>query len=846
MLPAVGIAGGLLLIAFTLTLRAASPAAGDLMLLVAGANASNTTGSVVEINAATAGQSAIQTIALPDTTNATDSFRMSGSATSTGYVARSNDGVLLSLTGHNSTNTSSNANTLNPRAVYTIDASGTVVKQTTYTGSSGNQTRGATTLNGTTWFIADQGGLYTNNSTSASPSGNFRAAKSFGGTVFIGQTSSTSTVIQVAAVSAASGGTVTGLPGLTNNASFMDFYLVQSGANGTAYDVLYILSDTSATAGTIAKYSLVSGSWTANGSYTTTFGGFGLAAAASGPGAALYVSTGTGATSANSVIKLTDTAGYNAAIGVTTANNVTLYTTGAGTIIKGLDFAPQSGAASGPRISQNPQSQTIASGQTATLTVVASGTAPLSYQWYQGPAGVTTTPVGTNSSSFTTPYTDNQASPLSLFQYAPNGTASATYISSLVLPQTGSGANLAVSGEYGSSSEGTLHLSGSGQYLSIAGYGINAAAFNANPALYGADPAKPAALAQSGSLTGAGYTPIPRVVALIDPYGNVNSSTALYNVFNTNNPRSVYTDDGMKLYISGQGTGNDLTGGVFYATLGSSSATAITGATANSNSPPPATIAQDAQDVQIFGGQLYAAIDSKEGTGSNRDYIGTLGSAGAPPTATVGAPVRLSGFGNNGGTGKLTITAATTNGINSSGQEINLSPVSYFFANPTTLYVADSGQPKNDSVLNDSNGVALGNGGLQKWVLNSGTWTLQYTLGVQNGLPLVSNTSLAGATGLYGLTGKVVGGDVLLYVTNYSKNDLDPTFLYGFTDVLAATTNPGTSFRQLAAAPADSNFKGVAFAPAAPSGSVTITSSPSGMAFTSAGAGCAPATTPRR
>jgi hypothetical protein len=56
-----------------------------------------------------------------------------------------------------------------------------------------------------------------------------------------------------------------------------------------------------------------------------------------------------------------------------------------------------------PIISQNPQSQTITSGQTATLTVVASGAGPLNYQWYQGAASVTTTPVGTNSSSFTTP-----------------------------------------------------------------------------------------------------------------------------------------------------------------------------------------------------------------------------------------------------------------------------------------------------------------------------------------------------------------------------------------------------------------------------------------------------------
>ncbi|HEV7912585.1 MAG TPA: hypothetical protein VGP22_02360 [Albitalea sp.] len=34
---------------------------------------------------------------------------------------------------------------------------------------------------------------------------------------------------------------------------------------------------------------------------------------------------------------------------------------------------------------------------------MASGTAPLSYQWYEGVSGTTTTPIGTNSASFTTP-----------------------------------------------------------------------------------------------------------------------------------------------------------------------------------------------------------------------------------------------------------------------------------------------------------------------------------------------------------------------------------------------------------------------------------------------------------
>lgn len=56
-----------------------------------------------------------------------------------------------------------------------------------------------------------------------------------------------------------------------------------------------------------------------------------------------------------------------------------------------------------PVITVDPSDQTVVSGTTASLHVTVTGTAPLTYQWYQGPTGTTTTPVGTNSSSFTTP-----------------------------------------------------------------------------------------------------------------------------------------------------------------------------------------------------------------------------------------------------------------------------------------------------------------------------------------------------------------------------------------------------------------------------------------------------------
>jgi uncharacterized protein (TIGR03437 family) len=56
-----------------------------------------------------------------------------------------------------------------------------------------------------------------------------------------------------------------------------------------------------------------------------------------------------------------------------------------------------------PYISAQPSNQTISAGQQATLSVTAAGTTPLTYQWYQGARGDTSKPVGTNSSTFTTP-----------------------------------------------------------------------------------------------------------------------------------------------------------------------------------------------------------------------------------------------------------------------------------------------------------------------------------------------------------------------------------------------------------------------------------------------------------
>ena len=401
-----------------------------------------------------------------------------------------------------------------------------------------------------------------------------------------------------------------------------------------------------------------------------------------------------------------------------------------------------------------------------------------------------TPPVGGTGSGGT--YGDDQASPWTLFQYTPNGASSVTYVNSLQLPQNISGANYPLSNDYGSQSEGTIQLSGNGLFLTIMGYGLNAATFNTNYLDYcpGSTNASNAcvpendnpALAQTGSLLGqtySGNTAVPRVAALIDANGNVNSSTALYNIYNQNDARSAYSPDGVNIYVSGQGcktwdTADNLCDlasnlfdnamGVYLTTLGANNylgtnnPTAITGP---DNGPTgctnlsTCTSSEDTRMVQIYNNTLYVSMDSKPGgSGYNRAYIGTLGD---PPATSVfnctgvGAgcgtgygpygPALMPGLGNTGGTGKYTLNTAgagnNSNGNNlNAGLKVNLSPQNFFFASPTVLYVADTGFSKNtsngpDTVCTNDGGkssATVGDGGLQKWILNP-TVTVALTKG---------------------------------------------------------------------------------------------------------------------
>ncbi|MDD4913466.1 MAG: VPLPA-CTERM sorting domain-containing protein [Methylococcales bacterium] len=428
------------------------------------------------------------------------------------------------------------------------------------------------------------------------------------------------------------------------------------------------------------------------------------------------------------------------------------------------------------------------------------------------------------------------ASAITLNQFAlsANGTV-ATAAGSLTLPQTASGNNAAISGEYGSASEGLLQQSVNGGYLTMMGYGVNADTFNAYTDVT-TSPYGTLALGQTTSLTaadqsGTAYTTVSRVVALIGSDGSVDTSTALTGVFNTNNPRSVATVDGSSFYVSGQGVTGDTTQGVFYTTLGATTATAID----TSTNTRAVEIVNNGASNTLYVSRDYNPPGSQSPTNLPQSNIDSLTTAsGALPTSAAGVTQTILTPGvdsSKGNQASINLTVATENGVNNSrvGSFVYLSPEQYFFASvnggtDNVMYVTDSGQPKNGSV----DAAALGEGGLQKWELVGGVWTLEYDLVA--GLNLVDNATAnsatptaPGVTGLFGLTGQVVTVDgqqeVQLFATSYGLNEMSQSYLYGITDVLSNTTitqanASGETFSTLYTdTTGATELRGVAFAP---------------------------------
>jgi hypothetical protein len=238
----------------------------------------------------------------------------------------------------------------------------------------------------------------------------------------------------------------------------------------------------------------------------------------------------------------------------------------------------------------------------------------------------------------------------------------------------------------------------------------------------------------TASVTSATASTVNRVLGRVTLGGAIDSSTALADATNLGNIRSVVSNDGTGFWA---GTS---AGGARYQSFGTVG-----------TSTQLSTSVTNTRAVNIAGGQLYSSNAS--GTFQGVSSIGT----GLPTTSGQTTTI-LPGF-------------PTTAGP---------SPYDYMFAGTSTLYVADD--------------RTNGNGGIQKWTLSGGTWSLQYTLAV------------TATSGTRGLAGYVDGsGNAVLFATTTETS----------ANKLVTVTDLGntSSFTTLATAPTNTAFRGVDFVP---------------------------------
>ena len=353
----------------------------------------------------------------------------------------------------------------------------------------------------------------------------------------------------------------------------------------------------------------------------------------------------------------------------------------------------------------------------------------------------------------------------------------------------------------------------------------------------------PTNTAVSSFADATGPTAYYRSVAEVDSWGNIRYTNN--DAYSGDNSRAVIKADN-SLYYS---VGNDNSGNLSKKQVGitqlgfnlshSTGAELIT--PGQTPLVPPAnnmisffiSVAGDKpgkdtnfRGLRIFNDTLFVSKGSG-GNGINTVY--QLGKPGVLPT-TANAPVGglvnepwtiLPGFPN---------TAASTN--NPGGDY----PFGIWFANSTTLYVCDEGDLAYtpNQVINGQVNVAdsgtLTSAGLQKWVLTdvngAETWVLKYVIqnGLNLGLPYSVKDYPASIEPAIGGCRNIIGvvnhdGTATIYaitstISQNGDNGADPNTVVKVTDVVNATTLPGTDVFQTIVGPhARVAYRGVTLAP---------------------------------
>jgi predicted extracellular nuclease len=385
---------------------------GDLVVYRVGDGSGSllSTGNAVFLDEFAPGGTLVQSIPLP-TAAAGSNRRLiaSGTATSEGLLTRSTDGLYVLLTGYDAAiptaGLAGTSGTTVARVVGRVDVAGNVDTTTGLSDlASGNNPRGAASSNGfDLWVSGGAGGvryatLGASTSTQLSTTvTNIRAVEIFDGQLY--SSDSSGTAVRLGTVGAGlpttSGQSIVNLPGIPSSAgSPYAFFFADLDGLVPGVDTLYVADDGAG----IQKYSLVSATWTLNGTVGTSSETYrSLTGVVQGASVTLYATRkgGGGAAGGGELVALTDSSGHN---GSFAALPILLATAAPNTAFRGVALAP-----TGIAITTPPADQTVGSGDTATLSVVAAGQAPLAYQWYIGSSGDTSNPIGdATNPTFTT------------------------------------------------------------------------------------------------------------------------------------------------------------------------------------------------------------------------------------------------------------------------------------------------------------------------------------------------------------------------------------------------------------------------------------------------------------
>ncbi|SPE42171.1 Glycerophosphoryl diester phosphodiesterase (modular protein) [Candidatus Sulfopaludibacter sp. SbA3] len=384
-------------------------------------------------------------------------------------------------------------------------------------------------------------------------------------------------------------------------------------------------------------------------------------------------------------------------------------------------------------------------------------------------------------------------------------TGTGTLVNSLPIPTS------MVTTSFSSKSEMALNVSPDGTALTFMAYvappnTIDVSNSN-TPLVY--DPTNPAGGSYYRSVVQVGANGAIQVTPTNSYSGNNGRAAVLangiyYMAGNGNNgagtPANVVATEGVQMAIPGQSMATPA------LSIGNFSVSqVINPATGLPYPPDKAGKDNNFRGLTIFGNTLYVT----KGSGSNGfNTVYQVGDKGSLPTLA------------NAASAALTILPGFPNTLaKASGAQF---PFGLFFANATTLYVADEGDGTT------ANAATSTTAGLQKWILSKGVWTRAYVL--QNGLNLgqpytVTNypTALNPATdGLRNIAGKVNSdGTVTIWaitstVSANGDQGADPNKLVTITDVVANTSAAASEqFTTLRTANAGEVLRGVSLTPVA-------------------------------